>query len=675
MGTCCSIDSSAVRNRVFEKEGEDPDEADITSRPEQEEDIKIKDTKPTEAAASSNDTSKAAHETIPFPKNGIKLSYLLNDFVVECGGREALEGLTTTEVCDNFVKPATKDYELSYCDMILEKAKKPDTFTLDGVVKRATVFISHAWKYKFLDVLSALEDHFKDEPDKIVWFDLVSNNQHKGPELPYEWWATTFKDAIEQLGHTVMVMAPWNDPIPYQRAWCIFEAYCTSVTDAKFEIAMSKNEHRAFIDECKHNPTTTINKMLSIVNAEKSEAWNPLDKERIHSVIKEEVGFAKINSMVFEQLRDWVLVVALAALTEVKVDTEDEADLMYLVGALYSDQGQYDEAEPLYKECLAKSETKLGSNHPDTLQSMNNLAALYRNQGKYDEAESLFKECRAKYTTILGSDHPDTLQSMNNLAALYYNQGKYDEAERLYKECLAKREMILGPDHPDTLKSMNNLAALYYNQCRYNEAEPLLKECLTKRKTILGSDHPDTFQPLNNLAALYKNQGRYDEAEPLYKECLAKCETILGPDHPHTLGSMNNLALLYRNQGKYDEAESLFKECRAKYTTILGSDHPHTLASMNNLAALYESQGRYDEAEPLYKDCLAKRETILGSDHIDTLNTMNGLARLYLSLGKYDEAEPLYKECLARLESVLGFQHPSTVAVRGSLEYMQSLMS
>ena len=80
MGICCSIDSS-VRNRVLKREGEYPDEADITSRPgDQDEEVsKIKDSEPTEAIVSSNDTSKAAHETIPFPKNGIKLSYLLNE--------------------------------------------------------------------------------------------------------------------------------------------------------------------------------------------------------------------------------------------------------------------------------------------------------------------------------------------------------------------------------------------------------------------------------------------------------------------------------------------------------------------------------------------------------------------------------------------------------------------
>jgi len=51
----------------------------------------------------------------------------------------------------------------------------------------------------------------------------------------------------------------------------------------------------------------------------------------------------------------------------------------------------------------------LGDNHPDTLISMNNLAALYQSQGKYDEAEPLYVECLKLRREVLGDNHPDTL--------------------------------------------------------------------------------------------------------------------------------------------------------------------------------------------------------------------------------------------------------------------------
>ena len=57
------------------------------------------------------------NEPLPFPKHGVHLSFA-NEFIAECGGRTALEGLTTTEVNDQFVKPATFAAQSSYCDML-----------------------------------------------------------------------------------------------------------------------------------------------------------------------------------------------------------------------------------------------------------------------------------------------------------------------------------------------------------------------------------------------------------------------------------------------------------------------------------------------------------------------------------------------------------------------------
>jgi Tetratricopeptide repeat len=44
--------------------------------------------------------------------------------------------------------------------------------------------------------------------------------------------------------------------------------------------------------------------------------------------------------------------------------------------------GDYASAEPLYQECLDMRIKKLGSDHPDTLVSMNGLANLHYTQGE-----------------------------------------------------------------------------------------------------------------------------------------------------------------------------------------------------------------------------------------------------------------------------------------------------
>ncbi len=61
----------------------------------------------------------------------------------------------------------------------------------------------------------------------------------------------------------------------------------------------------------------------------------------------------------------------------------------------------------------------------------------------------------------LGEDHPDTLESKNDLAVLYKEQELYDQAEQLMLEALEGRRLKLGDTHPHTKESLNNLIKLY----------------------------------------------------------------------------------------------------------------------------------------------------------------------------------------------------------------------
>ena len=94
------------------------------------------------------------------------------------------------------------------------------------------------------------------------------------------------------------------------------------------------------------------------------------------------------------------------------------------------------------------------------------FARFYRDQGWYKEAEQLYGRTLKSMEERLGRDHPDTLQTVQNLAIVYSSQGLYEEAEQLYGRALKGREERLGRDHPDTLRTVGNLAGIYSNQGR-----------------------------------------------------------------------------------------------------------------------------------------------------------------------------------------------------------------
>lgn len=62
---------------------------------------------------------------------------------------------------------------------------------------------------------------------------------------------------------------------------------------------------------------------------------------------------------------------------------------------------------------------------------MGNLGWAWFRQERYHEAESLLRETLTGREQTLGSNHLDTLMSMNNLSVVLVEQRSLDEAEEL----------------------------------------------------------------------------------------------------------------------------------------------------------------------------------------------------------------------------------------------------
>jgi tetratricopeptide (TPR) repeat protein len=277
---------------------------------------------------------------------------------------------------------------------------------------------------------------------------------------------------------------------------------------------------------------------------------------------------------------------AIALQQELDVELELSSSLSYLAG-LYSSQGRYSEAEPLYLQALEIGRRSLSEDPADLASHLNNLAGLYRSQGRYSEAEPLFLQALEIDRRSLPEDHPGVAIDLNNLALLYRDQGRYSEAEPLYLQALKIVRRSLPEDHPDLAINLNNLALLYRDQGRYSEAEPLYLQALEIDRRSLPEDHPSLATHLNNLAALYESQGRYSEAEPLYLQALEIDKRSLPEDHPSLAIDLNNLAAVYKSQGRYSEAEPLYLQALEIFLNNLPENHPHIQIVWGNYVGLW----------------------------------------------------------------------------------------
>ncbi len=76
----------------------------------------------------------------------------------------------------------------------------------------------------------------------------------------------------------------------------------------------------------------------------------------------------------------------------------------------------------------------------------------------------------AIYEKVLGTEHPDTAATYNNIALVYDSQGDYSKAREWYHKALAICEKVLGTEHPSTAATYDNIAGVYSRQGYYAKA-------------------------------------------------------------------------------------------------------------------------------------------------------------------------------------------------------------
>ncbi|NEZ59842.1 CHAT domain-containing protein [Leptolyngbyaceae cyanobacterium CCMR0081] len=516
--------------------------------------------------------------------------------------------------------------------------------------------------------------------------DLLRISAFLSPDaIPYELFELGASQLGENLANALTAMS--DDPIVFHETLAPLTRYSLVQSEPSkkvYSIARLVQEVvRSQMDEESHRLWTqrTINALAHAFPDEQYINWKDCSRLLPHArVIIQSINTEHIESI-------------------------STALLLNLTGSYLHQQGQYNEAEPLYEHALLLYRRLLNNKHPNVARSLSNMALLYESQGRYSEAEAFLLEA----LKMLNNDSPDLANCLNNLALLYDSQGRYSEAESLYQEALTRKQCLVDKEHLDIAKTFDNLATVYEHQGHYkkaelfhqkaltmyqqllghqhsliasnlnnlavccifrnnpDKAETFCQEALAMLKQLFGKKHPHIAKTLNNLASVYKAQDRYNEAELSFQDSLAMIKQLLGDEHPDVAIGLNNLALLYNEQGFYSKAEPLFQKSLTMNKKLLGSKHPNIALSLNNLAICLHAQGRYSEAEPLYREALAMRKYLLGYEHPDVENTLKNLEALYNHQGNHNEAQLLHRESLiiqnlVLSKQLLGTRHPSTIS-------------
>lgn len=342
-------------------------------------------------------------------------------------------------------------------------------------------------------------------------------------------------------------------------------------------------------------------------------------------------------------------------------NSEIALKLLNQLVSLIFQQGDYERARILCKQCYEKRKKLFGEAHPDTLVSLGSLATIEQTLGNYREALSLAKTC---YTAILhtfGETHPDTLKELERLASVYGHLGEYEKARTLCEGAYQGLRDALGEEHTQTLSCMNTLAWIYGELDDWEKQLALYENAYEVRHRLWGETHPETLIVGQNLATAYRRSGMNEKAAVLLEACYTGLSSVLGKTHPNTLSVLNNLAAVYTALEETPKALALAKESYESRCEVMGERHPGTLLSLNNLSEAYRLAGEIDTALALQEKAYTLYVKTLGETHPDTLRSLGNLAMLYYAIGQYERAALLLEATYTTYSQKLGETHFDTV--------------
>ena len=432
------------------------------------------------------------------------------------------DGMTTIDICEKIVKPET---ESDNCSMVDWWVKRKDGINRK-LVGRATIFISHVWKYKFNQLVGLIEKYWRENgqtQNMFFWYDCFVVNQHIRTVVPYETLKTLFGQSLKNIGKCLVALIDWKKPEYISRCWCLFEMNTMLSQKIDHDIRMTEDDEKSFINQLEKDEQFNFFEGFENIKSEKANATQIDDEKNIKKTISDTIGFHTVDARVYSALREWFAQTGVRYL-EGKVNKDEKYWIAtHNVADLLDDVGYQMKALPMFKSCLAWKSKHLGEKNLSTIWTMNRLGWCLLGLGEFDFENCYFEKC----ISVLVSQNK-TPNTMANLASCYLATGKNVEALDMFTQLHGFMVKKYGKDDPKTLFAVHNIASCHLNLDHFSEAAKLFKQCLDSRKLKLGSDHPDTIFSQFKLAVCLMKMGNVNEAKPLYEECTNSNSKLFG---------------------------------------------------------------------------------------------------------------------------------------------------
>jgi len=338
-----------------------------------------------------------------------------------------------------------------------------------------------------------------------------------------------------------------------------------------------------------------------------------------------------------------------------------------------------DEALFYGSRSLRVYESVLGPDHHDVGAIAGNVARIYHLQGNYPEAEQLYRRALNIKTSTLGQQNPDVQQLLSSFADLLQTMGRPQEAAQLRTSASmptkkqwkktgtfaayqkpeksvaeSKLDSPSTPRPPQSTDEFSLGANATFAQYRA-EAERALQKGDTMEALRIwimalpvarGTDenNPDHCYALESIAEMSLRAEKYKDAERCFQKSFDIKQRVLGKNHSAVGHAASNLAKLYYAMCDYPKAEKLARTAVETFESVEGKEGKDLSCALHNLATLFHVQRKYDDAETYYQRGMTMKQRLFGPNHPETLSILKSYANLLKSTHREEQARHL-DEC------------------------------
>ena len=322
------------------------------------------------------------------------------------------------------------------------------------------------------------------------------------------------------------------------------------------------------------------------------------------------------------------------------ITAESSGALEFIVGSLYGERGDVDNAMAFFKKAIDK--------YPGFLRARKNLAIMLVQKAQFAEAIPHFVKA-----IDLGARDSVTF---GLLGLCYVNGSQFISAETAYREAI-----LLSSTTKDW---QLGLAKALLNQKKYQEAIAVLEEILleepeneliwiSQANAYLGIDDPETAvaiqeivdrlgkstaDSLEFMGNIYMSRNLNDLALKYYRKAIAK-------DPKRSVKTHVDTADILVGRGAFEEARVLIGDIRKTYSNRVEKDQDTRLLRMESHIAMNDGDTnvfipileKLIENDPLDGDAL-----MMLADHYTSQDTIEGYARadlFYDRVAKIEKVE------------------------------------